>query len=613
MQVVFSASYYIRDGATGTTCSDWANACDSLPATLQRGAIYYIADGTYGNYTFDDPVSGASLITVKKATASDHGTNTGWSSSYGDGQAIFTGSFQVKTDYLVIDGAVGGGPSSWNSGHGFVFTTPAGTSISYIDMNYDTVSNLVVRHVNFNQVGNTEATPERATAIYNAGYLNNSLFEYNSFDNLGGLPWLLRGGSGNIFQYNYVGNVCGMSIYDSANHCEVIVIHSMNDIHFRWNYIGDCPSTGGFVKNSTSATASDVRIYGNVFRHDRTGGGYPIQITGNALNWKIFNNTFNDTSGTIPVTSSTFTGHFYNNLFYDTTNLAKLRLTHGYNWFSKIASVSCTTDANSTENVCVDCNAGCDSVPETSDPFVNSNGSTLEDFRLTSSGNHSGYNVCSLDACTGENKYNIDALGNIRSSWSIGALEYGGSTPTPPPTGDTQAPSIPTNLTAQAVSQSQINLSWNASTDPSTSSGQVSGVAGYKVYRNGTQITTVTGTTYQNTGLSAGTTYAYTVSAYDAAGNNSAQSASVSATTQSATVTPPPTQKFQIGDRVQTTDKLNVRPQPNKGNTGHQQPGAMGTVIDGPVSAGDYIWWKIDYDLAPDGWSAENWLVKLDR
>ncbi|KKT59378.1 MAG: Sheath polysaccharide-degrading enzyme, partial [Candidatus Giovannonibacteria bacterium GW2011_GWA1_44_25] len=92
-------------------------------------------------------------------------------------------------------------------------------------------------------------------------------------------------------------------------------------------------------------------------------------------------------------------------------------------------------------------------------------------------------------------------------------------------TGGTIAPSIPTGLTATAISSSQINLSWTASTDNV-------GVAGYKVFRGGVQIATVTtGTSYSNTGLTAATTYSYTVSAYDAAGLNSAQSASVSVTT----------------------------------------------------------------------------------
>lgn len=101
----------------------------------------------------------------------------------------------------------------------------------------------------------------------------------------------------------------------------------------------------------------------------------------------------------------------------------------------------------------------------------------------------------------------------------------------PPPTsGDTQAPTVPTNLSASVLSSSQINLVWSASSDNV-------GVSGYRVYRGGTQITTVSGTSYQDAGLSAGTAYTYVVAANDVAGNVSGQSAPISAATPSA---PPP-------------------------------------------------------------------------
>ena len=89
--------------------------------------------------------------------------------------------------------------------------------------------------------------------------------------------------------------------------------------------------------------------------------------------------------------------------------------------------------------------------------------------------------------------------------------------------GDTTNPSIPANLTAIAVSSSQINLSWTASTDNV-------GVTGYRIYRGGNQIATSITANYSDTGLSPSTAYTYTVSAYDAAGNNSLQSASATTT-----------------------------------------------------------------------------------
>ena len=117
-----------------------------------------------------------------------------------------------------------------------------------------------------------------------------------------------------------------------------------------------------------------------------------------------------------------------------------------------------------------------------------------------------------------------DAAGNIGTSSTV--------TVTVSNT-DITAPSIPTGLSATAVSSSQINLSWSASTDNVA-------VTGYKVFRGGVQVTsTVTGTTYNSAGLSPSTTYSYTVSAYDAAGNNSALSSAVSATTLTPDTTAP--------------------------------------------------------------------------
>jgi chitodextrinase len=101
-------------------------------------------------------------------------------------------------------------------------------------------------------------------------------------------------------------------------------------------------------------------------------------------------------------------------------------------------------------------------------------------------------------------------------------------------TSDTTAPSTPSNLAGTAQSSSQVNLSWTASTDNV-------GVTGYKIFRNGTQVGTATTNSYSDTGLTASTQYSYTVAAYDAAGNNSAQSASANATTQAGANTTPPT------------------------------------------------------------------------
>ncbi|MBK7306510.1 MAG: PQQ-dependent sugar dehydrogenase [Chitinophagaceae bacterium] len=99
---------------------------------------------------------------------------------------------------------------------------------------------------------------------------------------------------------------------------------------------------------------------------------------------------------------------------------------------------------------------------------------------------------------------------------------------------DTEAPTAPANLAASAITQTSFTLSWTAATD------NVS-VTGYDVYQNGIKInlTNITGTTYNVTGLSPATTYGYYVKAKDAAGNQSANSSTLNVTTGQPDITPP--------------------------------------------------------------------------
>jgi chitodextrinase len=110
-----------------------------------------------------------------------------------------------------------------------------------------------------------------------------------------------------------------------------------------------------------------------------------------------------------------------------------------------------------------------------------------------------------------------DAAGNVSG-------QSGADNVTTPASTDTTAPSVPTGLTAGTTTSSSIPLSWTASTDNV-------GVTGYNIYRGGTKIGTSTTTSYVDNTVAAATSYSYTVAAYDAAGNLSGQSTSVSATT----------------------------------------------------------------------------------
>jgi chitodextrinase len=91
---------------------------------------------------------------------------------------------------------------------------------------------------------------------------------------------------------------------------------------------------------------------------------------------------------------------------------------------------------------------------------------------------------------------------------------------------DTQRPTAPTKVTANVLGSSAISLAWAASSDNV-------GVTGYGIYRDGVRVASTSATTYQDGNLAASTSYSYQVTALDSAGNESAKSSTVTATTQS--------------------------------------------------------------------------------
>ncbi len=85
-------------------------------------------------------------------------------------------------------------------------------------------------------------------------------------------------------------------------------------------------------------------------------------------------------------------------------------------------------------------------------------------------------------------------------------------------TGDTQAPTAPSGLSATAASSTRVDLAWTGSTDDL-------GVTGYRIYRDGAMVGSVgNAAAYPDTTARAGTTYDYHVRAVDAAGNESGPS-----------------------------------------------------------------------------------------
>lgn len=127
------------------------------------------------------------------------------------------------------------------------------------------------------------------------------------------------------------------------------------------------------------------------------------------------------------------------------------------------------------------------------------------------------------------------SLGTGVSTVNAGVVTANAASPCVTAPADTTAPSTPTGLTATAVNTT-VTLAWTASTDDV-------GVVGYQISRGSATLTS-SANAYSDRGLTAKTSYTYTVKALDAAGNVSAASASATVTTGDAA---PVTQGEMLG------------------------------------------------------------------
>ena len=118
---------------------------------------------------------------------------------------------------------------------------------------------------------------------------------------------------------------------------------------------------------------------------------------------------------------------------------------------------------------------------------------------------------------------------------------------------DTEAPSVPADVKATDVTETTAKLTWSEATDNV-------GVAGYNVYVNEAKVndTLVTGTEYSLTDLTAATEYSVTVTAVDAAENESAKSEAVVFTTEAEKDTEAPTAPTEVKatEVTETTAKV---------------------------------------------------------
>lgn len=414
-----AANKFVRPGATGNgSGTDWTNAYTNLPSSLTRGDTYYLAAGTYGNRTFNDPVSGTAVITIKKATATDHGADVGWSSAYGSGQAVFSG-WQIYSSYYVFDGQTRN--ADWRTGGVNQYGITAGNT--RLDNGAGVgANNLTFRYVDLH--GGGRDTGNGDDVIYGLTGNSNITFQYCALRDSDRTIFLMRGNWKNLLvDHSYMAR----NTSTPATHGELLSMTDSDGVTFSNNAFEDIEGTAFFAALN-NGVASNWKIYGNTFTHTAsyiadTGrkSGHNFGTAGivycandasnnnTCNNFLVYNNTAITLKGTYSgVVVQKGSGNItQNNIWYDSVRTGGVAGTTGWNWFYNTVQDG---DSSSTKVVCTsNCNL-----------FANLSG---KDFHLASA---------TPAGTTLSSPFNVDPDGVTRGSdgaWDRGAFEFGGKAP----------------------------------------------------------------------------------------------------------------------------------------------------------------------------------------
>jgi hypothetical protein len=406
LQLFAGNSWYVRDGAGGSNNGqDWTNAWEDMDdinwTSVARGDTIYIADGTYLGDTFDKDVSGSNYIYITKATIAEHGTETGWSNSYGDGQATL-GPISFSTSYWILNGV---SRTGLKTGHGIIIDNSSRTARAiYFSANVD--------YVTVKYCGIHSGSHEPAGYIDNiyAVSTGNSYItiQYCHIHDAPRVLVYIIGGDNWLIERNYFERNGG----EGDIHAEGFAVNDSDNLVIRYNYFDRIRGTGYIATPDSGGSGmnSNWEIYGNIFaNHDQAEWSYCSNGVITAINyqstanWKIYNNSFVDLVGNdgicfwIEHAGVTHTNNVaYNNIWYSCNSVPFINCTHDYNWYYGATQSETHGQIGS------------------GDPFVDW---VNENYHLTAHTN-TGLDLGS--------PYNIDMDDIVRSNWDRGAYEYGG-------------------------------------------------------------------------------------------------------------------------------------------------------------------------------------------
>ena len=390
---------HVRAEATGANNgTSWTDAWTSFPSSTlyDREDTIYVAAGSYGTPSLNKPVSGTTIITIVRATVSDHGSAVGWLDSYASGQAIFD-QISIGTGYYIISGERRD-ENNWLDldAYGFRVNTPSSFSAAN---SYGVWSeygkNSTISYV----ATDGSARTDSAKGMKWGGTLGTTTLAENItisrciFANTHDDGMKMVNALNCTIELTHFGPKLTSP---SGLHGDMIEINNTSNIIFRNNscsYLGDGLHFG---INGSSSNGWD--IFGNVFR-DSGGSQFKVQsatTAGKIQNIRVYNNTLYNVKGFSLYSSGSLFDHSPN---FNIKNTLYRNMISG--------SISGETN-----------------ITVTTDPFVNVN---ARNFRLNASASQVIDNGIVLGTT-----YNTDLDGTNRGSglgWDVGAFEYNAGTP----------------------------------------------------------------------------------------------------------------------------------------------------------------------------------------
>lgn len=281
-----NAYYLSPGGSSSNTGADWNNALRELPAVLNRDATYYLAAGTYSKFTISNTPAGTDMITIKKATLQDHGTNTGWNDSYASSPVVVNGILFQNASYVTVDGQDENRIQVIWQG-----TEPGGSTVGFLNSQQITVRYCDLDG-NFQMAGGLQSLGAcNVVEVSESSYITVDQCKVHNGADDGMSLWYgdhLTISNNEVYDLHACGTDIGCGPCNNG-HSDGLELFEVSNSEFTGNFVHNIPSTSALFLGGLSA-CSNLLFANNIF-YNNTNTGFAAYIQ-RVNGVKVYNNVF---------------------------------------------------------------------------------------------------------------------------------------------------------------------------------------------------------------------------------------------------------------------------------------------------------------------------------